>query len=366
MWAGLADRLKGIVRFSLCIGVCLINVNGIPTIADDRLVSPMDDFRIRIGSRRVVIVPDIHGDLNALEVILKSEKLIDAEGNWVGESDVLVFLGDLIDREPYSRGVMDLVMRLQSQAADRGGHVEALLGNHELMVSKGDDRYVSKLEKRSFRDYGDDFIEGHLMAYSGDSIYSRWIANRRTMIQIIPDTGKSFLLVHAGLGRWIFNFTPDEVNQGLQEWIRYYQGAGERPSNKKSVLAAIRDNEFGPLWDRKMVNFAMSREPNPELSREEIFVYLKELGADAVIVGHTPTNDFIEDRRMIRQTPNLGRRLILADTGVASYYGGRLSSLVIEGGKVQARYYRRPSFLMPLTKRVHEQCFGPFRKLGLS
>ena len=332
--------------------------------SDDRLNSEANSFRLYTGSRRVVLIPDIHGDLNALEVILKTENLINSHGNWSGGSDVVIFLGDLIDRAPYSRGVMDLVMRLQAQAPVSGGYVEALLGNHELMVSKGDDRYVSELEKHSFRDFGDDFIAGHLLAYGGDSVYSRWTASRRAMLHLLPDRGRSFLLVHAGLGSWIYDFTPDEVNEGLQEWIRYYQGGGNRPSNKKSVLAGNRDDEFGPLWDRKMVKYAMLGIAKPEVDKEEILAYLKELQADAVIVGHTPTKEFVESARVIQQTPYLGSRLILADTGVSSYYQGRLSSLIIEGGKIRARYYPRPDFLMPLTARVDRECFGEFRKLS--
>src|SRR5215469_4358574 len=73
----------------------------------------------------IVAVGDIHGRLDlasaALEVM--QERL-------TGRAYRLVFLGDYVDRGPDSRGVVELMMRLQ----ERDGAV-CLKGNHEdLMV----------------------------------------------------------------------------------------------------------------------------------------------------------------------------------------------------------------------------------------
>ena len=54
--------------------------------------------------------------------------------------ELLVSLGDLLDRGAESRKVMDLLMKLQSQAPASGGHVHVVIGNHELMNLTGDMR----------------------------------------------------------------------------------------------------------------------------------------------------------------------------------------------------------------------------------
>jgi hypothetical protein len=72
-------------------------------------------------------IPDIHGRLDLLELLLA--KLRDRGLDLA--VDRLVFTGDLVDRGPDSRGVIELVRRLQ---ADHPGSVVALKGNHEEMM----------------------------------------------------------------------------------------------------------------------------------------------------------------------------------------------------------------------------------------
>lgn len=79
------------------------------------------------GGRLVYAVGDVHGRLDVLEPLLR-DIAEDALITRPPERPLLVFLGDYVDRGPASRGVVDLVMRLQ---ADRSFEVAALKGNHE-------------------------------------------------------------------------------------------------------------------------------------------------------------------------------------------------------------------------------------------
>ena len=81
----------------------------------------------------VYIVGDVHGHLIKLIELLAATKLIDDERRWTGGTARLWFMGDFFDRGPHGIGIVDLVMRLQVQAADAGGEVRALLGNHEVL-----------------------------------------------------------------------------------------------------------------------------------------------------------------------------------------------------------------------------------------
>ncbi|GCF10704.1 metallophosphoesterase family protein [Dictyobacter arantiisoli] len=85
-------------------------------------------------SAPIYIVGDIHGHVRVLQRLLQEVYLINAQQHWTGGTATLWLLGDLVDRGPDSIGVIDLVMRLQTEAAVVGGMVDCLLGNHEILM----------------------------------------------------------------------------------------------------------------------------------------------------------------------------------------------------------------------------------------
>src|ERR1700730_7211921 len=85
------------------------------------------------GGDRVVAIGDVHGDFERFTAVLRSAGLIDEDGNWAGGMTHLVQVGDALDRGPDSRKVLDLLMKLEQQAAKAGGYLHALIGNHEAM-----------------------------------------------------------------------------------------------------------------------------------------------------------------------------------------------------------------------------------------
>ena len=94
-------------------------------------------------SGRVVAIGDIHGAGDRLYAILQETGLIDGEHGWSGGTATLVQTGDVTDRGPRVREIMDLLMRLEDEAPDDGGEVRVLLGNHEAMNMMGDVRDVT-------------------------------------------------------------------------------------------------------------------------------------------------------------------------------------------------------------------------------
>jgi serine/threonine protein phosphatase 1 len=71
---------------------------------------------------RIFVIGDIHGYLNKLKEIMSK----------IGpdpERDLLVFLGDYIDRGPHSREVVDYVLEIK----ERFPRTVCLIGNHEVM-----------------------------------------------------------------------------------------------------------------------------------------------------------------------------------------------------------------------------------------
>jgi hypothetical protein len=86
------------------------------------------------------IMGDVHGQLAKVIPLLAGAGLIDPDGRWTGGAlwtggaATLWFLGDFVDRGPAGLGAVDLVMRLQREAAAVGGRVGALLGNHDMLL----------------------------------------------------------------------------------------------------------------------------------------------------------------------------------------------------------------------------------------
>lgn len=78
-------------------------------------------------------IGDIHGNRRALA------SLLDTLSGVVTADDRLVFLGDTIDRGPDSKGVIDAILALRSEASFE---VAALLGNHEAWMLATLDDYT--------------------------------------------------------------------------------------------------------------------------------------------------------------------------------------------------------------------------------
>lgn len=200
---------------------------------------------------RVVVFPDVHGAYPELVRLLQVSRVIDENLKWSGNNTHLISLGDLLDRGPQSRQTMDLLMRLQHEAAVAGGKVHVLAGNHELMNLVGDLRYVSKAEYREFasdesaadRENGyRDFISGtdltfenqsqsrmafekmyppgyfaHRDAFSVDGKYGSWLLSLPAIITV-----NDMAFVHASLPEMVSQHGLEKINQDYQTITRRY------------------------------------------------------------------------------------------------------------------------------------------------
>lgn len=104
---------------------------------------------------RVVVVPDVHGDLEKARRILFACGVVDARGDWVGRDTLLVQMGDQLDGASRRGGevwegthrcgaatardvaVVRYFSDLRRQAAGGGGECVCLAGNHEVMNAQG-------------------------------------------------------------------------------------------------------------------------------------------------------------------------------------------------------------------------------------
>lgn len=307
---------------------------------------------------RIVAIGDLHGDFQAWRRIAGAAGLIDRRGHWTGGRAVLVQMGDIPDRGPDSLAIMRDMMRLEREAARAGGRVIGLVGNHEAMNMIGDLRYVHPGEYAAFatprseqlrarayqanrqrieahyrartpemsardirRAWLDDTPPGkleHRAAWGPEGELGRWVRRNPAVVKI-GDT----LFVHAGISAAYASTGIEEINRRTAAALAE---ADEAPQ-------AIINDPAGPLWYRGLV----VREPEGVTyampAEEELDLALRSMGARRMVVGHTPSLDGIAVRQ--------GGRLIQVDTGISSYYGGKLTYLEIIGGEANAREVSR-------------------------
>jgi hypothetical protein len=130
----------------------------------------------------LIAIGDIHGDFDDFALLLQRVGLADKALHWSGGKSTLVQTGDLIDRGPKGRQVLDLLMSLEKEAATAGGEVRILLGNHEVMNILGDLRYVPAEAYASFAD-----SESENRRKAAYKEYAAWLAEHSTLLAPIKE-----------------------------------------------------------------------------------------------------------------------------------------------------------------------------------
>lgn len=306
-------------------------------------------------TKRIIAVGDVHGALEAFESLLRGVGLINQQNQWTGGQTTLVSLGDLVDRGPNSRAVMDLLRNLQGQAKADGGRVAVLLGNHEVMNLTGELRDVSDQEIASHQG-----LDGHRAAFASNGEYGKWLLDLPVILQI-QDT----IFVHGGLSTLTADMTVEKINQDVREALSTLLKVGaelraqgllpatgdlyalsqpsknpasdlntaraKATSEQRALIERFVDagaspllGEMGPLWYRGNAGC------HPLLEQQNLAEVLDKLNAKRIVVGHTPTTTRTITSRMEQSAYSI-------DTGMlSSVYRGRPFALEIQGKTVIA------------------------------
>jgi hypothetical protein len=86
-------------------------------------------------TKRVGVVGDVHGELEALKEILHALGFIDSLGHWFARDGTLVLTGD-VGHGRHLQEVFDFIHHLATQAHRLGGRIVWTLGNHDLYVDR--------------------------------------------------------------------------------------------------------------------------------------------------------------------------------------------------------------------------------------
>lgn len=284
----------------------------------------------------LAVIGDVHGDVEALAAVLKMAGLTNEKGGWAGGKARLVQIGDLPDRAPDTRKVIQLLQDLEKQARRAGGAVHVLIGNHDAMNMYGDLRYVLPAEFAAFagsgsettrREYFDRLVEQqkpadlaafrakfeketplgwveHRRAWSSEGEIGRWTASHPAVLKI-GDT----LFVHAGLSPKYAVMKMDDINSRVRTELNDFS----------KLQGGVTMDEEGPLWWR---GFAQGSET--ELA-PHVDAVLASFGVARVVIGHTPGREV---------TARFGGKVINVDVGLSRAYGSNRDCLIMENGQL--------------------------------
>ena len=346
------------------------------------------------GVEKVVAFADVHGAYDDLTGLLKATGMVDAGLKWSGGRTHLVSTGDLLDRGKDSRKVMDLLMRLQGEAAAAGGQLHVTLGNHEAMNLLGHVRDVAPGEleayaaeepagerermratwiERNGADSGAAFDKrfptgyfGHRAMLAPEGHYGRWLHALPVAIMI-----DGTLFMHGGPSTVLKGMTLPEINLRYRTALSDYlitvaplEATGlvlpEDDFGRRADLASARQaaRQYPTPADQAREAEAVRRfvaaDRNPMIDADGPNWYrgaaicnacaeadvlkpiLAALGARRLVIGHTVTRD-------ARVVSRFDGTVIRLDTGMNhAVYRGRASALVLEAGSARAVYAAEP------------------------
>jgi len=94
--------------------------------------------------QKIFAISDIHGKFDQMIKLLKGNDIVDGNLNWSWGNGHLVIAGDVFDRGDKMTEALWFIHQLEKEAKRYGGCVHFVLGNHEVMVLRGDLRYVNE------------------------------------------------------------------------------------------------------------------------------------------------------------------------------------------------------------------------------
>ncbi len=311
------------------------------------------------GVDRVIAIGDIHGDYGQYISVLQAAGLVDEDADWTGGATHLVQTGDIPDRGPDTRRIMDHLEQLKKQAKKAGGRVHTLIGNHDAMQVYGDLRYVTPgefeafqgrnsarlqeaqwehylkvirgrdpeafaaMDQEAFRvewnqDYPLGWVE-HRQAWSPRGEYGDIVLENPVVLKI-NDT----LFLHGGLSAKYCELDLEEITDRAHRELKNYD-----PYEPGMI-----EDEFGPLWYRGLAQ-------DEEVTRMAMVdAILERYGAQRIVVGHTPTQGVV--------WPRFNGKVVLNDVGLAGYYGSHMGFLELVNGQAIAHYPDGVSMVLPV------------------
>lgn len=266
----------------------------------------------------VYVLGDLHGDLAAAQKAMALTGATNAAGEWIGQGLTVVQTGDLIDRGPEDRAVLDWFERLVAEAPKHQSVLHLLNGNHEIMNVEGDFRYIHPDSMAAFADLADATrsqqlgivdapaaVQGRANAFAPGGVYAQQLAKRPAVL-ILGDT----LFVHGGI-------LPEHVSYGIEQINQDY---AEHLREGKALPEILQPSDTSPLWTRVYSHTDQAVDCNA------LQAVLTRLKLQRMVVAHTVQphiNSACNDQ------------VWRIDTGMSQAYQGKIEVLKLQGSSAQ-------------------------------
>ncbi|UCE24861.1 MAG: metallophosphoesterase [Candidatus Zixiibacteriota bacterium] len=223
---------------------------------------------------RIFAVSDVHGEYEFLRSLLINSSVINEAGDWTWGDGHLVIVGDVFDRGDKVTECLWLIHRLEQQAKAVGGRVHFVLGNHELMVIRGDNRYVHQR-----------YLDGicrktrikHEDLFGPDMALGRWLRSKHTAVKI-----NDILFVHGGIPPFMVGngWNLDQLNSSVRRHLDLRSSQAAFSDTARMLFGSA-----GPLWYRGY-HYGMEGKYEQACSTAVDSV-LSACEASTIVIGHS-------------------------------------------------------------------------------
>lgn len=220
------------------------------------------------GDFNIVALSDMHGQFELSRKLLINNNVIDSQNRWLLGKDHLVITGDVFDRGNKVTEILWLLYDLEQQAEQAGGKVHLLLGNHEVMILNGDERYLhpkylktKQLLKKSFAEL-----------FGKQSLLGAWLRTKNVLVKV-----NGYLFTHGGFHPQLaeHQFTLADINQLFKANLVKSELSSPRKGWGKYL-----HKSNGPIWYRGYFK-------DEGATASEVELLLAHFEVKKIVVGHT-------------------------------------------------------------------------------
>lgn len=273
---------------------------------------------VQIDTRAdIFAIGDVHGDYDRLVKLLAAAKIIERPAGsesvkWIAGNTVLVFTGDLIDKGPHSLKVVQLAASLRKSAAERGGQVVTLMGNHEA-------EFMADPTEKKVKDFAREVSAAGLLPQGVAACHG--------------DLGEFLCSLPFGakVDDWFFSHAGNTSGRTIPQLISDFQigvgkdGFGSRQLLDPNSMLEARLGEEGPAGK------AWFEAEIPHRTGEQVLErYTAALGVSHLVQGHQHQSVLFEDgqQRKAGQMFQWHGLIFLIDVGMSEGVGGSYGAIL--------------------------------------
>jgi hypothetical protein len=219
---------------------------------------------------RMLVLSDIEGNATFLDAALHELGVQDAAGRWAYGTGHLVIAGDSVDRGRDVFAVLWRLYALSLQAAQQGGAVHVLLGNHEQYMLRGNMSRANREHIHTAERMG-----GFVQAFGADTVLGAWLRRQPVILQ----AGK-VVLTHGGISPQVAasGLSGEQLNEAQR---RYWQGPATQSAALDAVLGPAGVTQYRGYFDNMTGD-------TPRATPAQVTQAIEHFDADTIVVGHTP------------------------------------------------------------------------------